>query len=115
MTSPRRGFLHLAAVAAALPAAARFARAQAYPTRPVHIVVGFGAGTGLDLYARIIGQWLSERLGQPVVIDNRSGATGKIGVLAAKTAPPDGYTFGIANRGNVASRRLAWGTSPTTT
>jgi len=72
MTHSRRRFLQLATGTAIL--AARSARAQTYPSRPVHIVVGFGAGTGLDLYARLIGQWLSERLGPPVVIENRPGA-----------------------------------------
>jgi tripartite-type tricarboxylate transporter receptor subunit TctC len=73
-TLARRQVLQLAAGAVAVPATTRFARAQAYPSRPLHLVVGFGAGTGLDLYARLIGQWLSERLGQPVVIENRPGA-----------------------------------------
>jgi tripartite-type tricarboxylate transporter receptor subunit TctC len=93
----RRQFLHLAAGAAMLPAAARLASAQAYPTRPVHIVVGFGAGTGLDLYARIIGQWLSERLGQAVIIDNRPGAGTNLATEAVVNAAPDGYTLLMAN------------------
>jgi tripartite-type tricarboxylate transporter receptor subunit TctC len=97
MRLPRRQFLHLAAGAAALPAAWRFARAQTYPTRPVHIVVGFGAGTGLDLYARLIGQWLSERLGQPVVIDNRPGAGTNLATELVVNAAPDGYTLLMAN------------------
>ncbi len=97
MKLPRRRFLHLAAGAAILPAAARFASAQTYPTRPVHIVVGFGAGTGLDLYARIIGQWLSERLGQPVVIDNRPGAGTNLATEAVVNAAPDGYTLLMAS------------------
>ncbi len=97
MKLPRRQFLHLAAGAAVLPAAPRVAWAQAYPTRPVHIVVGFGAGTGLDLYARIIGQWLSERLGQPVVIDNRPGAGTNLATETVVNAAPDGYTLLMAS------------------
>jgi tripartite-type tricarboxylate transporter receptor subunit TctC len=96
MNLARRQFLHLAA-AAALPAASSFALAQTYPTRPVHIVVGFGAGTGLDLYARIIGQWLSDRLGQPVIIDNRPGAGTNLATEAVVNAAPDGYTLLMAN------------------
>ena len=88
MKLPRRQFLHLAAGTALLPAAARLARAQSYPTRPLHIVVGFGAGTGLDLYARIIGQWLSERLGQAVIIDNRPGAGTNLATEAVVNAAP---------------------------
>ena len=76
MKLPRRNFLHLAAGAAALPTASRFAWAQAYPTRPVRIIVGFPAGGVLDLFARLIGQWLSERLGQPFIVENRAGAGG---------------------------------------
>jgi tripartite-type tricarboxylate transporter receptor subunit TctC len=97
MKLPRRQFLHLATGAAMLPAAARLARAQTYPTRPVHIVVGFGAGTGLDLYARLIGQWLSERLGQPVIIDNRPGAGTNLATESVVNAAPDGYTLLMAN------------------
>src|SRR5437899_10639735 len=97
MKLPRRHFLHLAVSAAVLPAASRFASAQTYPTRPVHIVVGFGAGTGLDLYARLIGQWLSERLSQPIVIDNRPGAGTKLATEMVVNAPPDGYTLLMAN------------------
>src|SRR6266542_2631927 len=97
MKLPRRQFLHLAAGAVALPAASRLAWAQAYPARPVHIVVGFGPGTGLDLYARIIGQWLSERLGQPVVIDNRPGAGTNLATESVVNAPPDGYTLLMAS------------------
>src|SRR3954454_16518943 len=95
MDIARRQILRLAAGASL--AAPRLARAQAYPTRPVHIVVGFGAGTGLDLYARIIGQWLSERLGPPVVIDNRPGARTHLATETVVNAAPDGYTLLIAS------------------
>ncbi len=89
----RRQFLHLAAVAAALPAASRVVRAQGYPTRPVHIIVGFPPGGAHDISARIIGQWLSERLKQTVVVENRSGANGNTAAAAVASAPPDGYTI----------------------
>jgi tripartite-type tricarboxylate transporter receptor subunit TctC len=95
MKFPRRRFLHLAAGAAALPAVSRAARAQAYPSRPVHIIVGFAAGSAFDILARLIGQRLSERLGQPFVVDNRPGAGGTIGTEAAARARPDGYTLVI--------------------
>jgi tripartite-type tricarboxylate transporter receptor subunit TctC len=90
---PRRKFLHLAAGAAAMPAVARIARAQAYPTRPVRIIVGFAAGGGSDITARLMGQWLAERLGQQFVIENRPGASGNIATEAVARAPPDGYTL----------------------
>src|SRR4051812_8906424 len=89
----RRRFLHLAAGAAATPALSRLARAQAYPTRPVRIIVGFAAGGGADIVARLLGQWLSERLGQPFVIENRPGAGSNIGTEAVVRANPDGYTL----------------------
>ena len=90
---PRRQFLHLAAGAAALAAVSRVARAQAYPTRPVRIVVGFAAGGSTDIGARVIGQWLQERLGQPFVIENRPGAGTNIATETVVRAPPDGYTL----------------------
>jgi tripartite-type tricarboxylate transporter receptor subunit TctC len=93
MKLPRRSFLHLAAGAAALPAASRIARAQAYPSRPVRIIVGFPAGGATDILARLTGQWLSERLGQQFIIENRAGAGGNIGTEAVVKAPPDGYTL----------------------
>jgi tripartite-type tricarboxylate transporter receptor subunit TctC len=93
MKLPRRKFLHLAVGAAALPAASRFAWAQAYPTRPVRIVVGFPAGGGSDITARLMGQWLSERLGQPFVVENRPGAATNIATEAVVRAPADGYTL----------------------
>jgi tripartite-type tricarboxylate transporter receptor subunit TctC len=89
----RRQFLHLAAGAAALPFAPHVARAQAYPTRPVRLIVGFPAGGTTDILARITGQWLSERLGQQFIIENRAGAGGNIGTEAVVKAPPDGYTL----------------------
>jgi tripartite-type tricarboxylate transporter receptor subunit TctC len=97
MRFPRRQFLRLAAGAAAVLPAARIARAQAYPARPVHIVVGFAAGTGLDIYARLIGQWLSERLGQSFVVDNRPGAGTNLATESVVNAPPDGYTLLMAS------------------
>ena len=93
MKLPRRQFLHLAAGAAALPAVSRIAWAQAYPTRPVRVIVPAPAGGGTDIVARLIGQWLSERLGQQFVIENRPGAAGKIATEAVVRAPPDGYTL----------------------
>jgi tripartite-type tricarboxylate transporter receptor subunit TctC len=98
MKLPRRNFLHLAAGAAALPAMSRVARAQAYPSRPVRIVVGFPPGGSVDITARLIGQWLSERLGQPFVIENRPGAASNIGTEAVVRAPGDGYTLLLASR-----------------
>jgi tripartite-type tricarboxylate transporter receptor subunit TctC len=92
MKLPRRAFLHLAA-GAAFPAMSRFARAQTYPARPVRIISGFPPGGVNDTYARLIGQWLSERLGQQFVIENRSGAGGNIAAEALVRAAPDGYTL----------------------
>jgi tripartite-type tricarboxylate transporter receptor subunit TctC len=89
----RRQFLHLAAGTAALPTVSRIASAQTYPTKPVRIVVGFAPAGIADILARLMGQWLSERLGQPFIIENRPGAGGNIGTEAAIRAPPDGYTL----------------------
>jgi tripartite-type tricarboxylate transporter receptor subunit TctC len=106
MKLPRRAFLHLAAGAAALPAVARIARAQAYPTRPVRVIVPFvPAGSG-DILARLIGRWLSERLGQPFVIENRPGAAGNIGIEAVVRAPADGYTLLLVGGWNVINATL---------
>jgi tripartite-type tricarboxylate transporter receptor subunit TctC len=99
MNLPRRQFLHLAAGAAALPAVLRVARAQAYPARPVRLVVFFPPGGVGDILARMMGQWLSERLGQPFIIENRPGAGGNIGTEAVVRSSPDGST-------------LLWATSP---
>ena len=96
MKLPRRQFLHLAAGAAVLPAVSRLARAQAYPTRPVRIIVGFSPGGATDILARLMGQWLSERLGQQFIIDNRPGAGNNIGTEAVVRAPADGYTLLLA-------------------
>jgi tripartite-type tricarboxylate transporter receptor subunit TctC len=93
MKLPRRNFLHLAAGAGALPAVSRFAWAQTYPTRPVHVIVGFTAGNNIDIVARLIGQWLSEQLGQPFIIENRPGASGNIAAEAVVRAPADGHTL----------------------
>jgi tripartite-type tricarboxylate transporter receptor subunit TctC len=96
MRIPRREFLHLAAGAAALPVAPRIAAAQSYPTRPVHLIVGFAAGGGADITARLIGQWLSDRLGQSFVIENRPGADSNIGTGVVVNAAPDGYMLLLA-------------------
>jgi tripartite-type tricarboxylate transporter receptor subunit TctC len=86
----RRQFLHLAAGAATLPVVSRRASAQTYPTRPVRLIVGAPPGGGSDISARLIGQWLTERLGQPVIVENRPGGGGTIGTEAVVKAPPDG-------------------------
>jgi tripartite-type tricarboxylate transporter receptor subunit TctC len=106
MKLPRRQFLHLAAGAAALPAVSRFAFAQAYPSRPVRVIVGFAAAGALDIVARIMGQRLSERLGQPFVIDNRPGAGGNIGTEAVVRASPDGYTLLMVSSANAINATL---------
>jgi tripartite-type tricarboxylate transporter receptor subunit TctC len=93
MKLPRRNFLHLLAGAAALPATSHLARAQAYPTRPVRLIVTFAAGGSPDIIARLIGQWLSERLGQSFVIESRPGAGSNIATEAVVRAPADGYTL----------------------
>lgn len=100
MKLPRRKFLRLAGGAAALPAVSRFAWAQTYPTRPVRIIVGFAAGGGNDIIARLIAQWLTERLGQSFVVDNRAGGGSNIGTEAVVNAPPDGYTLLLVSAAN---------------
>jgi tripartite-type tricarboxylate transporter receptor subunit TctC len=105
-TLSRRRFLHLAASAAALSGTSRLALAQTYPARPVHLISSFAAGGPNDLLARLIGQWLSERLGQPFIIDNRPGAGGNIGTEMAAKAPPDGYTLLLVAPANVVNVTL---------
>jgi len=95
MKVPRRKFLHLAVAAAALPVVSEITRAQTYPARPVRVIVPFGSAGATDIVARLIGQWLSERLGQPFVIENRPGAGGNLGIEAVVRAPPDGYTLAL--------------------
>jgi tripartite-type tricarboxylate transporter receptor subunit TctC len=106
MKLPRRNFLHLAAGAAALPTVSRFAWAQAYPSRPVRIIVAFAPGGATDIMARLIGQWLSERLGQQFVIENRPGAGGNVATEAAVRAPADGYSLLLAHSINAINATL---------
>ena len=106
MTLPRRRFLRLAAGAAALPGVSRLAWAQSYPTRPVRLIVGFAAGGASDILARLLGQWLSERLGQQFVIENRPGAGTNIATEAVARAPPDGYTLLFVSVSNVINATL---------
>lgn len=102
----RRQFLSLATGAAALPIASRIARAETYPARPVRIIVGFPPGGSTDTTARLGGQWLSERLGQPIIIENRAGAGGNIGTEAAVKAPADGYTLLLVVSNNAVNATL---------
>jgi tripartite-type tricarboxylate transporter receptor subunit TctC len=106
MKIPRRRFLHLAAGAAAVPLASPMARAQCYPTRPIRWIVAAAAGNTSDITARLMGQWLSERLGQPVIIENRPGAGGNIGTEAAVRAPADGYTLLLVSSPQVINATL---------
>src|SRR3954454_14383758 len=93
MRYPRRHFLRLAGAAATLPILPRVTRAQTYPTRPVRLMVGYPPGGVVDMFARLIGQWLSERLGQPFLIENRPGANANLAAEVVVKAPPDGYTL----------------------
>jgi tripartite-type tricarboxylate transporter receptor subunit TctC len=106
MKLPRRQFLHLAAGAAALPAVSRIARAQTYPSRPVRVIVPAAPSGAFDIMARLIGQWLSERLGQPFVIENRPGAGTNIGTEVVARAPADGYTLLLAGTPNAINATL---------
>src|SRR6266446_1625962 len=106
MKLPRRKFLHLAAGAAAVPAVSRLASAQAYPARPVRIIVGFAPGQAIDIVMRIIGQWVSERLGQQFIIENRPGGGGNIATEAVVRAPPDGYTLLAIGSNNMINATL---------
>ena len=106
MKLARRRFLHLAAGAAALPTASRFAWAQAYPSRPVRLIIGYPPGGSADITARLTGQWLSERLGQPVVIESRPGAATNLATEAVVRAPPDGYTLLLVAPANAINATL---------
>jgi tripartite-type tricarboxylate transporter receptor subunit TctC len=106
MKLPRRQFLHLAAGAAALPVGTRVVRAQSYPSRPVRIVAGFAAGGAVDIVARLMGQWLSDRLGQQFIIENRPGAGGNIAVEAVVNAPPDGASLLLVGVNNAIGATL---------
>jgi tripartite-type tricarboxylate transporter receptor subunit TctC len=106
MKLPRRTFLHAAAGAAALPIISRVARAQTYPTRPVRLIVGFTPGSAPDIVARLMGQWLSERLGQQFLVENRGGAGGNIGTEVVVRAPADGYTLLLVGAPNAINTTL---------
>jgi len=106
MNVPRRTFLHLAAGAAAIPAVSQIARAQTYPVRPIRIIVAQAPGSGSDIAARTMGEWLSQRLGQQFVVENRPGAGGNIGTEAAARAAPDGYTILLAVSANTVNATL---------
>jgi tripartite-type tricarboxylate transporter receptor subunit TctC len=106
MKLPRRQFLHLAAGAAALPAFSRIARAQSYPARPVRLIVTAAPGGAMDITARLIGQWLSERLDQQFIIENRPGAAFNLGTEAVVRAPPDGYTLLVVSVANTVNATL---------
>jgi tripartite-type tricarboxylate transporter receptor subunit TctC len=106
MKLPRRHFLHLAAGAAALPAMSRIAKADTYPTRPVHLIAPYPTGGPIDIHARLMGQSLAERLGQPFIVENRSGAGGNIGTDIVVRALPDGYTLLLVNVSNAFNATL---------
>ena len=102
----RRQFLQLAAASAALPLVSRTVSAQAYPSRPVHIIIGYPAGGSPDIIGRLVGQWLSERLNQQFIVDNRPGAASNIGTEIVAKAPPDGYTLLVAVSTNAVNATL---------
>src|SRR5580658_2211360 len=104
MKLPRRKFLQFAA--AALPLASRLARAQAYPTHPVRLLVGFPAGGQVDIVARLTAQWLGDRMGQTIVVENKPGAGGNLGAQAVVSAPPDGYTLFFGTAANTVNTTL---------
>jgi tripartite-type tricarboxylate transporter receptor subunit TctC len=106
MTLPRRKFLHLASGSAALAAVSRVARAQTYPARPVHLIVGFAAGTSPDIFTRLTAQWLSQRLGQPFVVENRVGAGSNIATETVAHSSPDGYTLLLVSVTNAINATL---------
>src|SRR5258707_292081 len=106
MRFPRRQFLQLAAGAAVLPAVSRIAKAQTYPARPVRLIIGYTPGGSADLTARLMGQWLSERLGQPFVIEKRPGGGTNIATQTVVRAPPDGYTLLLAAPANAVNATL---------
>jgi tripartite-type tricarboxylate transporter receptor subunit TctC len=106
MRFARRRFLHLSAGAAALTATSRFAQAQDYPSRPVRVLVGLAAGSSLDILARLMGQWLSDRLGQPFVIENRPGGGTNVATEAVVKAAPDGYTLLMISPANAVNATL---------
>ncbi len=106
MKLPRRQFLHLATCAAALPAASRIARAQAYPAKPVRFIIGYVSGGSADVTARLMGQWLSDRLGQPFIVESRPGAGSNIGTEAVIRSAPDGYTILLVAPANAINATL---------
>src|SRR5581483_443505 len=106
MTISRRRFLRLTAAAATLPALPRFAAAQAYPSKPIHWIVPFPPGGPADILARLFGQWLNERMGQPVIVENRAGAGSNIGTEATVRAAPDGYTLMLVTTANAVNASL---------
>ena len=106
MKLPRRRFLQVAAGAVACPFTSRLARAEAYPTRPVRLLVGFAAGGNFDVVARIMAQWLSDHLGQAVVVENRPGASSNLATEAAVRAPADGYTLLLGGAVNAINATL---------
>ncbi len=106
MKLPRRRFLHLAAGAAALPAVSRFAKAETYPSKPVRFIIGYTPGGSADITARLMGQWLTERLGQPFIVESRAGAGSNIGTEAVIRSPADGYTILLAAPANAINASL---------